>query len=203
MFLTISCGGISNKSLNVEDEISIKVESKTMQNTFETIKYDMFCKALNCSSTAPYYLVVTVKNLNTDEIKEICTEAPFLHGAIDRQKGTFSNSIDCNDYPNRYFEFSKDSSLRNINFNLYTTSDLEQYAKELDIEETVRQIVEEGMNEKVFWAETKEEWANVKKQQIMFAHLMFNNGIMVRRGCVAGNICELTLYDEVEKNSEK
>jgi len=44
----------------------------------EQTKFQMFCSALNNFSTAPNILVVTVKNKNTGETKEICTEAPFL-----------------------------------------------------------------------------------------------------------------------------
>jgi hypothetical protein len=61
----------------------------------------MFCAALENQSTAPDFVVVIVKNLNTGEIKEICTEAPFVNGAIYRETGKFSFTTDCNDYPNR------------------------------------------------------------------------------------------------------
>ena len=40
----------------------------------EKIKHEMFCSSLSNFSTAPNYLVVKVKDLNTGEIKEICTE---------------------------------------------------------------------------------------------------------------------------------
>lgn len=33
-----------------------------------------------------------------------------------------------------------------------------------------------------------------RKEQVMFAHLMFNNGVMMTRGCIAGNICGLTYF---------
>jgi len=191
ILLTVSCGRTSNKNQNVETETA-----KSVETISETQKFKMFCAALENHSTAPNYIVVTVKNLNTGETKEICTEAPFIEGAIYRQTGERSFPTDCNEYPNRYFEFSNDSALWNISFDLYTISDLEQYAEKLDIEKIVMQVKEGQIKEKVFWAETAEEWKEVEKEQIMFAHLMFNSGIMVTKGCYTGNVCGLYVYDE-------
>jgi hypothetical protein len=185
LLFTISCGRMSNQKATI----------KTVESISEIQKFEMFCVALENNSTMPNYIVVTVKNLNTGEIKEICTEAPFIKGAIYRQTGKFSFSADCNDYPNRYFEFSNDSALLNIRFNLYTVYELEQYTKKLDVEKIVMQVRKGILKEKVFCAETKEEWKECNKQQIMFAHIMFNNGIMMTRSCIAGNVCKLYIYD--------
>jgi len=148
-------------------------------------KYKMYCSALDNNSTAPNYVVVTVKNLKTGEKKEICTEAPFLIGAVDRQTGNSTKHPDCKENKNRYFEFSRDSALWNISFDLYTRTDLEKFAKTFDVAKIVQQVKN---------AEKLNLTFESNKEQVMFAHLMFNNGVMMSRGCVAGNICELTYF---------
>ena len=43
----------------------------------------MFCAALENHNTAPKLCCSESKNLNTGEVKEVCTEAPFVEGGID------------------------------------------------------------------------------------------------------------------------
>jgi hypothetical protein len=152
----------------------------------ETQEFKMFCTALANQSTAPNYVVVTVKNLNTGEVKEICTDAMDLWGAIYRQAG----EVSCNKYPNLYFEFSTNRDLLNINFYLYTKSDLEQFAKGLDVEDIVQQIKEGRLKTKHFGND---------KEQLMFSHLMFNNGIMVERDCESGYLFYYTYNEKNDK----
>ena len=194
LLTTVSCGQASNKKKSTEAQTSIK----TTDTISETQKFKMFCAALGNYSTAPNYVVVKVKNINTGEVKEICTEAPFVSGAIYRQTGKFSFQTDCNDYPNRYFEFSADSALWNISFDLYTISELEKYAKTINVEKIVQKIKEGKLQEKTFGMDRKQTWEQTHKEQTMFAHIMFNNGIMMTRGCFAGNVCGLYIYDETK-----
>ena len=198
--LVVFCGQADNKNQNAEMQTSME----TTDTISETQKFKMFCAALENQSTAPNFVVVVVKNLNTGEVKEICTEAPFVEGAIYRQTGKFSFSTDCNDYPNRYFEFSADSALWNISFDLYTISELEKYATTIEIYKIVQQIKNGKLRsitfgfdeEKQTWK--KQTWEETRKEQRMFAHIMFNNGIMMTRGCVAGNVSELYVFDETK-----
>jgi hypothetical protein len=150
-------------------------------------KSKMFCAALDNTSTAPNYIVIRVKDLKNGITKEICTEAPFLLGALGRQLGQSNFSLDCQKYKSRYFEFRNDSALWNISFDLYNTADLEKYANTIDIKKTVQQVRSGKLSSIGFPPHDR-------KQQRMFAHLMFNNGIMMTRGCVAGNICELSYF---------
>lgn len=147
-------------------------------------KFKMFCSALDNFSTAPNYIVVTIKNKKTGETKEVCTEAPFIHGAMGRETGDWT--FNCKNYKTRYFEFTKDSALWNISFDLYTRDDLDKYAKTINVAEIVQQVKSGKLISKTFMGD--------RKKQIMFAHLMFNNGVMMTRGCIAGNICGLTYF---------
>lgn len=156
----------------------------TIAQVDDQTKFKMFCSALNNSSTAPNYIVVTVMNKKTSEAKEICTEAPFIRGAMGRENG--KSTFNCRNYKTRHFEFSKDSALWNISFDLYTKDDLDKYAKTINVAEIVKQVKNEELTRKIFTGD--------RREQIMFAHLMFNNGVMMTRGCFAGNICRLSYF---------
>src|SRR3989339_1774526 len=149
----------------------------------EQTKFQMFCSALNNFSTAPNILVVTVKNKNTGETKEICTEAPFLKQSVNRDNGIKINPSDCEKYKDRYFEFSMDSALWNIGYNLYTIAELDSFAKTINLERIIRKVKKGKLTSKTFMGP--------RKEQRMFAHLMFNNGVMMTRGCMGGNQCSL------------
>jgi len=150
----------------------------------EQTKYKMFCSALGNDSTAPNYIVVTVKNKKTGETKEVCTEAPFIEGAMGQETGGLT--INYRNYKTRYFEFSKDSALWNISFDLYTKDDLDKYVKTINVAEIVKQVKSGKLTSKTFMGD--------RIEQLMFAHIMFNNGIIMKRGCIAGNICGLTYF---------
>ena len=152
----------------------------------EKAKFKMFCSALDNISTAPNYVVVTVKNLKTGEKKEICTEAPFIEGAIGQETGNWG--INCKNYRTRYFELAKDSALWNVSFDLYTKTEFDKFAKTLNVDLIVEQVKSGKLDSKIFMGD--------RKEQVMFAHLMFNNGIMMTRGCISGNICGLTYFKE-------
>lgn len=149
-------------------------------------KFKMFCEAFNNHSTTPNYIVITVRNMNTGEEKEICTEAPFLRGAINYETGEWGFSY--KKHKTRYFKFHQDSALLNISFNLYTKDDLDKYTKKINVSEIVNQVKNGKLTTKTFMGD--------KKEQLMFAHLMFNNGVMMTRGCIAGNICKLTYFNK-------
>lgn len=152
----------------------------------EQTKFEMFCAAIDNQSTAPNYLVATVKNSNTGETREICTEAPNLTFA----KYLEENNWDFEDqnFNSRYFQFSNDTALALIGFEQYAAEELRSYAKTLDLDLIVSMVKSREMTGKTFEGNQKE--------QTMFAHLMFNSGIMMRRGCLAGNICSLHYYKE-------
>ena len=153
----------------------------------ESVKYNMYKKAINHFSTAPYYVVIKVKNLQTGELKEVCTEAPFIGGAIYREncenKANYKNNLKNRE---RYFEFNCDSALLNIGFDLYTPEELVDLHNELNFD-SLANAAKRGELKSVTFMKTR-------KYQRMYAHLMFNQGIMMTRGCIAGNICSIEPY---------
>ena len=154
----------------------------------ETTRYKMFCAAIANLSTAPNYVVIIVKNLNTGKKMEFCTEAPFLIGAVTRETGAKTYELDCKKYKDRYFEFSNDSALWNISFGFYSKAELDAYAETINIPDIVKQIQIGKLTNKTF--------TDGGKEQILFAHLMFNNGVMIRNDCEAGNVVHLSYFKE-------
>lgn len=182
--------GICLISCNIKNRNSIQ----EVQSIDDAIKQNMFNITYIHQSTAPYYVVATIKNINTGEIKEICTEAPFLEGALHREyEKDYDYNFNLNDTTTRYFEFSNDSALWNISFDLYTQEDLQSYKNTLNIDSIIN-ILKEKRHLSIQFT----PYSMNNKEQIMYAHIMFNNGIMMRRGCEAGNICNLVLYDSTK-----
>jgi hypothetical protein len=151
-----------------------------------TTRSRMFCQAFKSFSTEYTYVVVTVKNLHTGQTKELCTAAPFLQGAMGHETGEIMVGMDCEKYGKRYFEFAAESALRNISFDLYTKEELAAYAQTLDVSAIVQQVKAGKLKYQPLDGE--------RKEQIMFAHLMFNNGVVATKGCFSGSGFSLSYF---------
>lgn len=143
----------------------------------------------NGDSSSPSYLVFISKNLNTGEIKEICSEAPLLSGAMHHEFGMgydlkSSQFIDSLILGNskRIFEFKERKALENISFNEYPSKErIEVLASKLDLEDFIKDF---GSNENVKFMEFKEDEYFL---QLSFCHIMFKCGIITSRSSVGGN----------------
>jgi len=83
--------------------------------------------------------------------------------------------------------------LWNISFDLYTQSELEAYSKTINVDSIIGILEEKKYISILFSPYSKD-----KKEQILYAHIMFNHGVMMTRGCEAGNYCTLVLYDSTK-----
>jgi hypothetical protein len=155
----------------------------------DSIRAINFKIAYNNNSTAPNYVVFRAQDLNTGLIKEICTEAPFLSGALHREfevdydeKGTeYIDSIALAKRQNIY-EFKKKEALDNIDFFKYPKYErILEIAKGLDLEYYHKKF---GKND---FPELKHFANDTGYVQLTFCHIMFNCGILTNRDCVAGN----------------
>jgi len=160
----------------------------------ESTKLQMFNLAFMQEGTAPYYVVATIKNKNTDEVKEVCTESISFKGALSREFKLDYNNIFSSDIAvTRYYEFSNDSALWNISFDLYTDNELQIYSKTLSIDS----IIDVLKDKKYSYIQFEPRNDNYK-EQTMFAHIMFDNGVMVRRGCETASFCSMVLFDSTK-----
>ena len=155
----------------------------------DSIRDEIFEIAYQNTSTAPSYIVFRAKNKNSEEIKEICCEAPFLSGAIHRELG-IGYDKDGIEYVDgiilsnkqKFFEFKSVEALGNISFFKYPNSTIvEQRAKKIDLDYYSETY---GSNDSIKCIHFKNDTIF---EQLTFAHIMFKCGILTSRDCFAGN----------------
>ncbi|MCR8556736.1 hypothetical protein KXD93_03745 [Mucilaginibacter sp. BJC16-A38] len=144
-------------------------------------KRRMLDSAFANNSTAPNFVVIVATNQITGVTKEICTEAPFVEGGVDRNKGKEKSQ----NYKSQHFYFNTKPALDNIGFYEYSYSELLEYGQNKDVRKIVTEVLKSNK-------EIELNFQGPRKQQFMFAHILFNNGIMSIRGDIAGNIMTLT-----------
>ncbi|MBN2778608.1 MAG: hypothetical protein JXR36_13255 [Bacteroidales bacterium] len=151
----------------------------TQTNT--VLKKQMFCTAIQNLSTSPYYVVINVKNHKTGSFEELCIDTHSLSKLIN------INKYDCDKNSDLQFEFDE-KTLDDLYTRIYTREELKLYEdsiKNLDLWPDIKT----GKTISKVFKQTE------FKQQIMFAHILFNNGFMVSRSCLAGNIINFITYE--------
>ncbi|HWZ03124.1 MAG TPA: hypothetical protein VNX40_05890 [Mucilaginibacter sp.] len=144
------------------------------------IKQKMLDSSFANNSTAPNFVVIIATNKLTGKTKEICTEAPFVEGGLERNTGNAKSQR----YKSQYFYFNTKPALDNIGFNEYSYDDLIQYGQTKKIREIVKMVLKNDEEQEI-------NFQGTRKEQFMFAHILFNNGILSTRGCIAGNLMTL------------
>lgn len=149
-------------------------------------KIDSYCKnefvlkdssILNISSTSASYYVFKALDLNTNTAKEICSEYNFLRGAIDRDQEYYY------DEKNRIHHFRNKESLDNIGFYQFNVDQLEKCRKSYDLKEFIQSFEKDHILFANFIAD---------ECQIYFAHLLFKDGVMSKRGSLVGSLIIMT-----------
>jgi len=183
IFTLISC----ETKIEVDKTTIIDKPEKSLFDNYsnDSIRGLNFKTAYNNNSTAPNYIVFRAKNLNTGQTKEICSEAPFLSGAMHRELNIKfdligEKYIDSLILAKRreIFNFKNKDVLKIMNFNNYPDYDsIVKIAKNIDLEYYIK-------NDSIKLMHFE---SNSKLEQITFAHILFNCGINTRRDCIAGN----------------
>ncbi|HEX3385527.1 MAG TPA: hypothetical protein VHS53_10080, partial [Mucilaginibacter sp.] len=98
-------------------------DTSIIEKTFLQVAKESF-------STAPNFIVITVKNLNTGQSKEICTDMSSLEWSL-MQEGTEGFIKDEKNYlptkyRNRIFDFRNIEALKRLEFDTYTLSSSER-----------------------------------------------------------------------------
>lgn len=156
------------------------------------IKYKMFCEAFEEGSSAPYFVVFTVKNKNTGEIKEICEESPVLDGALHIEHSKpYTYSFDMTKHKDRYFEFSNQKALNNIAFDKYDSEVLDSLKQAFNVDSFMSTVKNATAERFTF---------NRKDIQKMTAHILFDYGVILSRGRVAGNTSGFAVYSSNNKH---
>lgn len=168
--LLVSCNNTKSK------------EEKQFKSTTDSIRYTNYVKLVNYRNNThtASYVVVNVKNLNTNEIKEICTYPDFIYGALRIENKKNDDEILLEDIKHdteillqnkeRYFEFKDTAALNNIGFNSYSKNDLAEFKNRIKFDSLVKLIAKKEYPTIVFGENHNE--------LNMYAHLLFNEDIM-------------------------
>jgi hypothetical protein len=199
IFLTLigllSCTHSGQKGItNIEDRF---------KHSLDSIIYNHYVEAVNNESTFQFYLVAKMKNLNTGQIREICTEGNFLDGALHTEFKLGYDSLSIKKIKNllintktRYFEFKDTAALNNLGINKYSMVDLKNFEKSHNID-SLAQIVKEGKWRMAISNDTT---------MLLYAHSLFNRGILTgENNCFGGTLVHVEdklLKEEKEEREE-
>lgn len=148
------------------------------------LKRAMQDSAMANGSTAPNFIVILATDQATNQTKEICTVTPFVQGALDRNNLKKSDAIKNNRLCERHYYLNTKKALENIAFNSYNYTDLLRYGQNPLIRRLVANVSKSTTTQDY-------NFQGTNKEQCMFAHILFNNGIMSTQGCIAGNLMTL------------
>jgi len=154
--------------------------------------YENYCTAIDeFGSTYQYYLVVHILDETSNKNKEIClTGFEFVSLMSDAWNIGYEKELKVvkklKKNKKRNFKVKSLAGLELINRIKYSTLELNQYGKKINLDSIVNSISE------------KEKWsyfAQSEKEQLMTAHLLFNKGILTGiNECFGG--MELEYYSE-------
>ncbi|RKR08468.1 hypothetical protein C8C83_0052 [Flavobacterium sp. 90] len=149
--------------------------------------YQNYAKAvINHGDTFQLHLVIKVKNLDNNEIREICTQANSLQSAIHQEykidyddKGLEKALKIALENKSRYFEFKNDSALSYLGIKDYSENDLKELERKINFDSLAKSI-----KKKQSWSKYLED-----KELIMYAHALFNRGILTgENNCRGGKL---------------
>jgi hypothetical protein len=152
----------------------------------EEVKYRHFVMALENFSTFNYFTVVTIKDLRSNKVKEICTKGNFLSGAVHRELGAGYDSSGqikaltwAMSKKDRHLEFRNPKALDNISF--------------FDYDPQLVQVVQKKYNFKAIESQIKTtKHFSIRlddKEMKAFAHILFNMGYLTgESSCWGGDL---------------
>jgi hypothetical protein len=99
-----------------------------------------FVEAMN--TTNNIFIIINVKDLNTNEIREICTTNNQLREATKVENSiTFDEAFDLlQKNKSRYFEFENKEALKIFNANNFSKNDLLEFEREIKVDDIIKNI---------------------------------------------------------------
>jgi hypothetical protein len=159
----------------------------------DIVLYSNYLKAVRNEGTFQYFVVVTVKNTKTGDIREICTSGNFLVGALHMENSIGYDSTDNIKIDNilsknrkLYFEFKKNSALNNLGLSSYSKEELESFEKTHNIDSLAR-VLRNGK-----WSMRMPN----DKTMLLYAHSLFKRGVMTGEyDCFGGALVSVEKED--------
>lgn len=173
----VSCNNIESTDQSANGEYPTRLDS---------IKYENYSEAVRQEGTLNLFIVIKVKDLNTNITREICTKGNFLMGALTREYKIVIDSAGIDSLyeialanKTLYFEFADTSALNNLGWVNYSDADLKEFEKYNSIDSLVLEM--KGMK----W----NKWIPEDKDMLLYAHALFNRGILTgENDCFGGTL---------------
>lgn len=141
---------------------------KEFKTELDSLKYNNYKKLIELGGTFNSFVVINVKDLNTKEVKEICTKNNFLIGALNLElKNEKTDKVLLNKY--RHFEFKDLKALNNIGFKSYDVNEFKKFESTKNIDSLIFRIQKKLPLNLNF----KDD-----NEMVFYAHSLFNKGIM-------------------------
>jgi hypothetical protein len=164
--------------------------------SLDTLIYNNYVKAVDNESTFQYFLVAKIKNVNTGQVREICTKGVFFKGALHNEYKIAYDSLGQTKVKNlliknknRYFEFKDTIALKNLGLGYYNINDLINFEKQNNID-LLAQTIENNK-----WSKA----ISNDKIMLLYAHSLFNRGVLTgENNCFGGSLVHID-----EKNLRK
>jgi hypothetical protein len=161
-------------------------EGDKQLDSLDAIKYNNYLKAVRNEDTFQYFVVVTIKNRKTKEVREICTPGCLLVGALHIEYSVGYDSTENAKIENilsknktLYFEIEKDSALNNLGINNYSIGELETFEKTHNIDSLAKVL-------------RSEKWSMQMpndKTMLLYAHSLFRRGVITGENmCFGGTL---------------
>jgi hypothetical protein len=149
----------------------------------------MFRAAIANESTAPNYVLVTIRDERNDSSRLVCIEAPFLEGALHREHGIdYSESGQRRVRQlifasrDRVYTLSRSDALANV-APRYSPAVLAEVRSML-ASRTDAQLRAAPLD----WIYARRSSDSYSAYRDAAAHVLLERGILCGRGCVAGNL---------------
>ena len=179
-----------------------KKNDKIFSSSLDFTLYNNYVSAIENGSTLQYFTVIKIKDINTGNIREICTKGNFLWGALHYEYNpNYNNNGEIKihklllENKQRYFQLKDTAALNNLGINNYSIEDLKKIEKENNVDSIAKSIKDK-------WVMTFSD----DKKMLLLAHSLFNRGILTgENNCFGGTLIHIDklMLDEKRKRIEE
>lgn len=168
--------------------IAILIANASSGQTTDRL-YLNYVAAINNESTFQYFVVVKAKNVNTGQVREYCTKGDFIKGALHREYHLGYDDLSIRKVKllalknkARYFTFKNDSAIWNIGGSWeYSMAELHQLEQKVNFDSLAVEI-----KKRRSWSKQISD----DKMMLLYAHALFNRGILTGESNCFGGILE-------------
>lgn len=157
--------------------LSLALLTQSFGGVNPTELYAHFAAAIKNKSHVQYFAVIKVIDLTQGTVREVCAPGSFIRSALHKEmKYDYDNqSVALVEHMalmnlDRFFEFKNTEAIQLLGGDAYTEADVLAIEKLVDFTKLAKQIKQ--------WGTWKMEFKDDDKQMILYAHALFNHGVL-------------------------